>query len=105
MWRYGLSSHQLSPIQPGLMPAAAVWSWLFSTGQTVVDVTPVIRRGVRGIDTERRDGVDRMKHLLDLPPAGLLQQALAAGPHVRDGGAELAWRDGSHDIDARRAGS
>ena len=29
----------------------------------------------------------------------------AAGAHVRDGGAELAWRDGSQDIDARQDGS
>src|SRR6516165_12119509 len=105
MWRCGPSSHQLSPIQPGLMPAAAVGSWLFSNGQAVVDVTPVIGRSVRGIDAERRDGVDRMKHLLDLPPAGQLQTALAAGAHVRDGGAALAWRDGSQDIDARQDGS
>jgi hypothetical protein len=65
-----------------------------------VDVTPVIGRGVCGIDAERRDGVYRMKHLLYLPPTGQLQQALAAGAHVGDGGAELAWRDGSQDIDA-----
>src|ERR1700704_6085418 len=100
MWRCGRSSHQLSPVQPGLMPAPTVRSWLFSNGQAVVDVTPVIGRGVCGIDAERRDGVDRMKHLLDLPPAGQMQQALATGAHVRDGGAELARRDSSQDIDA-----
>src|SRR6516162_9977561 len=101
MWRCGPSSHQLSPIQPGLMPTAAVGSWLSSNGQAVVDVMPVIGRGVCGIDAERRDGVDRVKHFLDLPPAGQMQQALAAGAHVRDGGAELAWRNRSQDIDAR----
>src|ERR1700730_4188138 len=105
MWRCGRSSHQLSAIQPRLMPTAAVRSWVFSNGQAVVDVTPVIGRGVCGIDAERRDGIDRMKHLLDLPPAGQIQQALAAGAHVRDGRAALAWRDGSQDIDARQDGS
>jgi hypothetical protein len=33
-------------------------------------VTPVILRGLSRMDAERLDGVDRLEHLLDLPPAG-----------------------------------
>ena len=35
-------------------------------GETVVEVAPVFRRGVRGMDVERLDGVDRLQHALDL---------------------------------------
>src|ERR1700719_1292518 len=100
MWRCG-SSRQLSAMQPSLMPAAAVWSWLFAHGQAVVNVSPMIGRGVRRIDAERLDAIDRVKHLLDLRPAGQAQQALAAGAHMRNGRAGLSGGDGPQDIDLR----
>ena len=39
------------------------------------------------------DGIDGVKHLLDLRPAGQAQQALAAGPYMRNGRAGLAGPD------------
>jgi len=64
-------------MKPSFMSAAAVWSWLFANGQAVVNVSPMIGRGVRRIDAERLGAIDRMKHLLDLWPAGQAQQAPA----------------------------
>jgi hypothetical protein len=87
------------------MPAATVWSWFVADRQAVVDVTPVIGRGVRRIDAERRDRVDGLKHFLDLLPAREMQEALAARADMRNGREGFARADRPQDVDAGQDGS
>ena len=47
-----------------------------------MNVPPVIRRSVSGIDPERLDGIDRLQHFLDLRPAAEPEQAFSAGSHI-----------------------
>ena len=61
------------------MLIAAVGARLISGAEAIVDMPPVIGRGVGWIDAERLDGVDRLQHALDLRPAADAQQDLAAG--------------------------
>ena len=53
------------------MPAARVGSRLLADRQTVMDVMPMLRRGVSRIDTERLDGINRLEDFLDFRPAGI----------------------------------
>src|SRR6516225_4705471 len=105
MLRRDLSSRELSPVQPGLMPAASVGSRLFTDGQAVVDVPPVIGSSVGRIDAERLDGIARLKHFLDLPPGGQMQQALASRAHMRNGREGFAGPYRTQDVDARQDGA
>src|SRR5215467_14052816 len=82
------------------MAAARVGPRLFADRETVVDVPPVLRRGVRGIDPERVDDVDRLQDLLDLWPSGHAQQTLPAGAHEGHGRVPFARSNGPQDIDA-----
>src|SRR5262249_62368527 len=82
------------------MPGAGVGSGLLADRHSVVDVLPVVWRGVSRIDAERLDGVDCLKHLLDLRPPGHPQQTFAAGTHIRHGDVTLARRDGAQNVDA-----
>ena len=43
------------------MLVAAIGTRLVSGAEAIVDVPPVIRRGVGRIDAERLDGVDRLR--------------------------------------------
>src|SRR5258708_30581386 len=92
-------------MQPGLMQGLRVGSGLLADGQAIVDVRPVLRRGIGRIDAERLDGIDGLQHLLDLGPPGNLQQTFAARAYIRHGDVALARRDGAQDIDARYGGS
>src|SRR5260370_982914 len=92
-------------MQPSLMPGVRVGSGLLADGQAIVDVLPVVGCGIGRIDAERFDGVDRLKHLLDLRPAGNAQQTLAAGAHIGHRRVALAGRDRAQDIDARYDGA
>src|SRR5260370_15033320 len=91
-------------MQPGLMPGLRVGSGLLADGQAIVDVRPVLRRGIGRIDAERLDGIDGLQHLLDLGPPGNLQQTFAAGAHIGHGDVALARHDGAQDVDARYGG-
>ena len=51
---------------------------LFAGDQPVVDMTPVIRRGVCGIDAERLDLLDRLQNTADFRPAADAEQDFAA---------------------------
>src|SRR5215467_2021231 len=82
------------------MAAARVGPRLFADRKTVVDMPPVLRCGVRRIDPERIDRVDRLQHLLDLRPSGLAQQALPAGTHERHGQIAFTRSNGPQDVDA-----
>src|SRR5450432_2969558 len=92
-------------MQPGLMPALRVGSRLLADGQSVVDVPPMVGRGIGRIDAERLDGVDCLKHLLDFRPAGNAQQNLTAGAHIRHGRVSLAGPNRAKDVDTRHDGS
>src|SRR6266851_4010799 len=92
-------------MQPGLMPSARIRSRPLADGQAIVDVLPVLWRGIGRIDAERLDGVDGLQHLLDLRPPGNAQQTFAAGTHIRHGDVALAGRDCAQDIDVRYNGS
>ncbi len=70
-----------------------------------MDVLPVIRRGVGGINVQRLHGVDRLQHALDLGPAVHAQQDLCAWPHKRQCLIALADGDSADDIDARDDGA
>src|SRR5260370_19912964 len=87
------------------MPGLRVGSRLLADGQAIVDVLPVVRRGIGRIDAERLDGVDRLKHFLDLRPPGNAQKTLPTGPHIRHRGVALARRDRTQDVDAGYDGS
>src|SRR5712691_10019450 len=87
------------------MPGLGVGSRPLPDGQAIVDVLPVVRGGISGIDAERLDGVDGLKHLLDLRPSGDAQQTFTARAHTRHGDVALAWRDRAQDVDARYGGS
>jgi hypothetical protein len=69
-----------------------------------MDMTPVIRRCAGWINAECGDGIDCLKHLLDLRPAGQVQQAFAARMHMGNGRAGLAGADRAQNVDARQAG-
>jgi hypothetical protein len=69
-------------MQPGLVPALRVGSRLLADGQSVVDVPPMVGRGIGRIDGERLDGIDCLKYLLDFRPPGNAQQNLAARLHI-----------------------
>ncbi len=88
-------------MQPSLMPGVRVGSRLLADGHAIVDVLPVLRRGIGRIDAERLDGIDGLQHPLDFRPPGNAQQAFAAGTHIRHGDVALARRDCAQDIDAR----
>jgi len=48
-------------------------------GETVVEVTPIFRARVGGVDVERLHRIDRLQDALDLRPAIDPQQDLAPG--------------------------
>ena len=83
-------------MQPCLMARACVWPRRFIDGQAVVDVNPIVGRGVGRIDAERFDNVDPLQHTFDLRPAGA---------HIGRGRAALAGRDSPDDVDARDDGT
>ena len=56
------------------MLIAAVGDRGFAGGQPAAQMSPVIRSGVRWIDGECFNGVDRLEHALDLRPAHNLEQ-------------------------------
>src|SRR5712692_6756397 len=87
------------------MPGLGVGSRALADGHTIVDMLPVLRRGVGWIDAERLDGVDGLQHLLDFRPPRNAQQTFAARTYIRHGDVTLARRDRAQDIDARCDGS
>src|SRR5450631_1587675 len=88
-------------MQPGLMARTRVCPRGFIDRQTVVDVVPIVVRGVSRIDAERLDGVDQLQHPFDLVPTGQPQQDVATRPHIGHGRAALAGHDSPQDIDPR----
>src|SRR6266511_3487268 len=87
------------------MPAARVGSRLLADRQTVMDVMPMLRRGVSRIDTERLDGINRLEDFLDFRPAGEAQEDFSAGAHIGDGRIAFARLRRAQDVDARADGA
>ena len=83
------------------MPAGAVRPRPFANRQSVMDVPPVLGRGIGRIDAERFDDIDRVEDFLDFRPAGETQQALPAGTNKRHGRVALARTNGAQDVDPR----
>src|ERR1700680_1394474 len=88
-------------MQPRLMARTRVRARGFIDRQTIVDVLPVIGRGVGRIDAERLDGVDLLQYALELGPAREPQQDVAAWLDVGHGRAALTGRDRPDNVDAR----
>ena len=72
---------------------------LLTGAQAVVDVPPVVRRGVGGIEAERFHRVDGGERALHLHPAIEAQEDVTAGPHEGQRLERLAAADGAHDVD------
>src|SRR5882724_9319094 len=87
------------------MSAVRIGSRRFADKKTIVDVPPVLGGGVRRIDTECLNAVDRLQNLLDLRPTGDAEQALPARTHKRHGRVAFAWLNGAQDIDTRHDGA
>lgn len=87
------------------MARAGVPSWRLAGRQAVMDVTPIVRRCIGGVDAYAFDGVDHLQHLLDLCPTGDPQEDVAAGAHVGNGRARRTGRYGAQDVDAGHDGA
>src|SRR3546814_14378008 len=73
---------------------------VFICRETVVDVPPMVGRGVGGFDAQRVNGVDSLEHALDLGPAVDEQRNLAAGGDARPRPIGSRWTDRTQDVDA-----
>ncbi len=88
-------------MQPSLMSAVRIGSWQFTGEETIVDVPPVLGRGVRRIDSECLNPVDCLKDLLDFRPTTEVEQALSARMHKWHGRVAFVLLNGAQDIDTR----
>src|SRR5215467_8500331 len=87
------------------MSAVRIGSRPFADEKTTMDVPPVLRRGVRRIDSECLNSVDRLKDLLDFRPACDTEQALPARTYKGHGRVAFALLNGAQDIDTRHDGA
>ena len=92
-------------MQPSLMSAVRIGSRQFAGEKTIVDVPPVLGRGVRRIDSKCLNTIDCLKNLLDLRPTTEVEQTLAARAHKWHGRVAFAWLNGAQDIDTRHDGA
>ena len=81
------------------MLSGCVAARLQACRQPVVNVAPIVRRGVGRVDAVRFDLVGELKGPFDLGPAGLAQQTVAAGRHMRHGRIGLASAGHAQDVD------
>ena len=88
-------------MQPSLMSAVRIGSRQFAGVETIVDVPPVLGRGVRRIDSECLNTIDCLKNLLDLRPTTEVEQALSARMHKWHGRVAFVLLNGAQDIDTR----
>ena len=87
------------------MPAARVGPRLLTDEHAVVNVPPMLWRGIRRVDAECFDEIDRLQDFLDFRPAGDVQQTFPARENMGHCRVALAWSDGAQDVDAREDGS
>lgn len=77
----------------------AVGARALSNRDPVMQMAPMGRRHVLGVDAEFFDRVDRFQNPLDLRPTGEAEQDLAAGPHARDRRDRRARLSGAQNVD------
>ena len=87
------------------MARTRVPSWRLTGRHPVMDVTPIVRRCIGGIDTYPLDCIDHLQHLLNLCPAGDPQEDVASGTHVGNGRAWRTGRYGAQDVDPGHDGA
>src|SRR5438093_314815 len=87
------------------MSAVRIGSRPFADEKTIIDVPPVLGRGVRRIDSECLNTVDRLKNLLDLRPPTEAKQNLPARKHKWHGRVAFSWLNGAQDVDTRHDGA
>ncbi len=83
------------------MMVSAVGARAFPTGNPVMEMAPMGRRHILGIDAERFDRVDRFQNPLDLGPTGEPEQDFAARPYARDRRDRLSGLGGAQNVDTR----
>src|SRR6185437_7439100 len=83
------------------MLLAAVRAPRQADDEAVVEMAPVIGRGVRRIDAERLYRVDCLDDMLDFRPTADVEQDVAAGTNDGQCLITLAAADRAHDVDAR----
>ncbi len=64
-----------------------------------MNVVPMFRCRIGGIDSERFDAIDRLQYAFDLWPAADRQQHRSAGLHEWCGDTALACSNGAQNID------
>jgi hypothetical protein len=69
--------------------------------EPAVELLPMIATSIRRIDTKLLDGIDCLKHTLDLGPAGNAQKNLGARPHIRHGREGFAGQGSTQDVNPR----
>ena len=87
------------------MSLAAVQARCLSGCEPVVNMSPVVRTGVGGIDPDLLDGVDRLQHALDPRPARGAQEDFSARAHIGNCREGFAPPDGAQDVDPRDDGT
>jgi hypothetical protein len=73
-----------------MVPCGHIGSRLFASGQAIVDMAPMVRRRVGGIDAGGFHRVDCPHNLANVRPANDAQQDLGAGTNEGQGGIGLA---------------
>jgi hypothetical protein len=71
----------------------------FIDRQAVVDVAPIVGRGISRIDVERLDSIDQLQHPFDLWPTGQSQENLPAWIDPGDRRIALPRCRGAQDVD------
>jgi hypothetical protein len=82
-----------------MMMVSAVGARTFPTRDPVMEMAPMGRRHILGIDAEHFDRVDRFQNTLDFGPTGEPEQDFAARPYARDCGDRRSGFGGAQNVD------
>lgn len=80
------------------MARGAVAARHFAARKPVVDVPPMVRRDLAGIDTRRLNGIDQAENLRDFRPTMNAEQDIAAWINLWHSCARFARIDGPDDV-------
>ena len=83
------------------MMVSAVVARAFPTGNPVMEMAPMGRRHILGIDAECLDRVDRFQYPFDLGPTGEPEQDFATRLHARDRRDWLSRLRSTQNVDTR----
>ncbi len=84
-----------------MMMVSAVGARVLPTRDPVMEMAPMGRRHILGIDAEHFDRVDRFQNTLDLGPTSNPEQDFAARPYARDCGDRRSGFGGAQNVDTR----